>query len=80
MLTDVAAVESDWGTPTAYNIRQGTPEELRAMRFEPGSMAPKIEAACRFVEKTGGIAAIGALDQAAAIVRGEVGTRIVSRD
>jgi carbamate kinase len=50
------------------------------MRFEPGSIAPKIEAACRFVEKTGGIAAIGALDQAAAIVRGEAGTRIVSRD
>jgi carbamate kinase len=37
-------------------------------------MGPKVEAACRFVETTGGAAAIGALEDAAAIVRGEAGT------
>ncbi len=78
MLTDIAAVESDWGTPAARSIRESTPEKLRQLRFEPGSMGPKVEAACRFVEQTGAIAAIGALEEAAAIVRGEAGTRIVA--
>ena len=40
-------------------------------------MGPKIEAACRFVEATGGIAGIGALDGATEIVRGVAGTRVV---
>ena len=39
-------------------------------------MGPKVEAACRFVEQTGGLAAIGALADAAAILRGERGTRV----
>ena len=39
-------------------------------------MAPKVEAARRFVERTGGFAAIGALEDAEAILRGERGTRI----
>jgi carbamate kinase len=39
-------------------------------------MGPKAEAAADFVERTGGRAAIGALDDAAAIVRGEAGTRV----
>ena len=34
-------------------------------RFAAGSMAPKVEAACRFVEAGGRLAAIGALDDAA---------------
>jgi carbamate kinase len=41
-------------------------------------MAPKVEAACRFVEATGGTAAIGALADAGAIVRGETGTIVAS--
>ena len=55
-----------------------TAAELRAMRFAPGSMAPKIEAACRFVEQTGGVAAIGALNDAAKLLTGERGTRITA--
>jgi carbamate kinase len=39
-------------------------------------MAPKVEAACEFVEATGGFAAIGRLDQVQEIVRNEAGTRI----
>jgi carbamate kinase len=42
-------------------------------------MAPKVDAACRFVEATGGTAAIGALVDAGAIVRREAGT-IVTPD
>jgi carbamate kinase len=77
MLTDVAAVERAFGTPAAEPIRRATPAELRALDFAPGSMGPKVEAACRFVEATGGTAAIGALTDAAAIVRGEAGTIVM---
>jgi carbamate kinase len=47
------------------------------MQFADGSMGPKVDAACRFVEATGGIAAIGALGDATRIVAGEAGTRVV---
>jgi carbamate kinase len=40
-------------------------------------MGPKVDAACRFVEATGGTAAIGSLAEAEAVVRGESGTRVV---
>jgi carbamate kinase len=39
-------------------------------------MGPKVEAACRFAEATGRRAAIGALDEAPQIVRGEAGTQV----
>ena len=74
MLTDVPAVERDRGTPEAAPIRRATPAELRELRFASGSMGPKVEAACRFVESGGRLAAIGALDDAPAILRGEAGT------
>ena len=75
MLTDVAAVERGWGTPAAAPIRHGDARASCARSsFASGSMAPKVEAACRFVEAGGRLAAIGALDDAAAIVRGEAGT------
>ncbi|MCC6556891.1 MAG: carbamate kinase [Polyangiaceae bacterium] len=74
MLTDVDAVRVGWGTPEARAIRETTPRELRALSFASGSMGPKVDAACRFVEATWGVAGIGALAQAPAIVRGEAGT------
>ena len=76
MLTDVPAVQLEWGTPQARTIHRATPEELRAQSFPAGSMGPKIDAACRFVERTGGIAAIGALDDAVQILAGKAGTTI----
>lgn len=74
LLTDVEAVETAWRTPAARKIRQISPEALRAQSFEVGTMAPKVEAAVRFVERTGGAAAIGALGAAAKMLRGEAGT------
>ena len=44
------------------------------MRFAAGSMQPKAEAARRFVQATGAVAAIGALAEAHAIVHGTAGT------
>ena len=76
MLTDVAAVALDFGTPAARAIRHATPAMLAEFRFPAGSMAPKVEAACGFVQHTGGFAAIGALEEIAAILDGKAGTRI----
>jgi hypothetical protein len=76
LLTDVPAVELDWGAPRLRPLRMATPAELRACRFPAGSMGPKVEAACRFVEATGGWAAIGALADAAAILSGQAGTTV----
>jgi carbamate kinase len=78
LLTDVDAVTDGFGTPDARPIRHATPSELRARSFPAGSMGPKVETACRFVEATGRMAAIGRLDAAAALLRGAAGT-IVSR-
>ena len=39
-------------------------------------MGPKVEAVCRFVEVTGNMAAIGRLEDAAAILQGDAGTVI----
>jgi len=76
LLTDVPAVIADYGTPRAAPIRHTTPAALRSREFPAGSMGPKVDAACRFVELTGNTAAIGALDSPAAMLRGDEGTII----
>jgi carbamate kinase len=78
LLTDVPAVELGWGTPDARPLGEVASTDLRASEFQPGSMGPKVEAACRFAEATGAVAGIGALGDAAAILRGERGTRVRS--
>lgn len=78
MLTDVDAVYRDWGTHRAQPIRRATPEALESMRFAPGSMAPKVEAACRFVREGGRMAGIGRLEDAGRILAGELGTCVLT--
>ena len=41
-----------------------------------GSMGPKVRAACWFAQETGGLAVIGAMQDAGALLRGEAGTTI----
>jgi carbamate kinase len=77
MLTDVPTVMRDWGTADERPIERTSPSELRSMEFARGSMGPKVEAACRFVEATGKRAAIGSLEDASRIVAGEAGTLVV---
>jgi carbamate kinase len=77
MLTDVPAVERDWRTPAARPVARATPAELRALRFEPGSMGPKVEATCRCSEAGGRLAVIGALADAVAMLRDEAGANVV---
>jgi carbamate kinase len=74
LLTDVEAVQDGFGTAQARPIRRATPAGLRARSFPAGSMGPKIEAACRFVEATGKMAAIGQLADAQALLSQEAGT------
>jgi carbamate kinase len=74
LLTDVSAVEVEFGTPAARTIGHTTVAELRALDFAAGSMGPKVEAACRFVESTGNPAMIGSLEDASELLAGEAGT------
>ncbi|MEU9188877.1 carbamate kinase [Streptomyces sp. NPDC048484] len=76
ILTDVPNVYADFGTPRQQPVLDVTPAELRDSDFPEGSMKPKAEAAAQFVERTGGLAAIGALDAAYAIVHGSSGTLV----
>jgi hypothetical protein len=76
LLTDVDAAYEAWGTNFKRPIRETMPESLRKISFAPGSMQPKIEAACRFVEAGGGFAGIGLLEDAAAILEGKRGTLV----
>ncbi|MFM2106514.1 MAG: carbamate kinase [Chloroflexota bacterium] len=82
LLTDVAAVERDHGTPRARPIDRLTVAEARALLdvgvLPAGSMAPKVEACVRFLEAGGTTAAIGALADAAAVAAGTAGTRVVA--
>ena len=47
-----------------------------AREFADGSMGPKVEAVCRFVEATGRRAAIGRLEDLASLIDGTAGTQI----
>ena len=79
LLTDVDAIYTDWNSPAATPLPAVTPQQLRQQSFAPGSMGPKVDAACRFVEATDTVAGIGCLADAAAILAGQVGTMVSPR-
>ena len=79
MLTDVANVFVDFGTPQQRPIRAAHPDALEQMDFADGSMGPKIRGACEFVRKTGYASAIGQLSDPVEIMQGKAGT-LVSND
>ena len=74
ILTDVDGVFEDFGTENQKQVPRATPAALRAMGLPSGSMGPKVEAVCRFVELTGDMAAIGRLEDAVSIIEGQAGT------
>ncbi len=76
MATDVDGVYLDWGSPGQRKIEDAAPEEMRSHDFESGSMGPKVEAACAFVDTSHGWAAIGALADLEKMVRRKAGTII----
>jgi carbamate kinase len=80
ILTDVQAVALHYGTPEQSWLGEISAADLRALQaeghFGAGSMGPKVEAALRFVEATGGTATIAALDDITDAVQGRTGTRV----
>ena len=76
LLTDVDAIYRDWPERSAP-VREIPVAALRELSLDAGSMGPKAEAACEFVERTGGLAAIGALEEASDLLAGRTGTRVL---
>ncbi|WP_413759857.1 carbamate kinase [Streptomyces sp. MMBL 11-3] len=76
VLTGLPNVYADHGTPGRRPVLDATPAELRRLRRPADSVRRASEAAARFVERTGGLAAIGALDAAYEIVHGRSGTLV----
>jgi carbamate kinase len=79
LATDVEAVCTGWGTPRQRALGAVGTAELRALDFPAGSMGPKVEAVCRFAERTGGRGAIGALADIADLAAGTAGTQVTAR-
>jgi carbamate kinase len=79
--TDVDAAVLHFGTPQAEPIGQVTVSRLReyarAGHFGSGSMGPKVEAVCRFVEGGGRRAVIGGLHRIVEAAEGRAGTVVV---
>jgi len=76
LATDTDAVYLDWGAAEQRPIRAISPGELRRHHFPAGSMGPKVEAACAFVERTGRRAGIGAMADIEEMLHGRAGTVI----
>jgi len=77
MATDTDGVYSNWGTEEEKLISKTTPEEIRKYEFDKGSMGPKVEAACSFIERSGQRAVIGSLTDIEDMVNGTAGTQFM---
>jgi carbamate kinase len=79
--TDVPCAVLRFGTPDAEPLGRVDVRRMRdlagAGHFASGSMGPKVEAVCRFVEQGGTRAVITNLENIAEAVDGEVGTVVV---
>ncbi len=79
--TDVPQAVLRFGTPDAAPIGRVGVAELRRLaaegHFASGSMGPKVDAACRFVERSGSRSVITSLDHIVDAVTGDFGTVVV---
>jgi carbamate kinase len=79
--TDVPHAVLGYGTPDAEPIGEVTVTRMReyaaAGHFASGSMGPKVDAVCRFVEATGRRGVITSLEQILDAVNGDAGTVVV---
>lgn len=79
--TDVPNAVLGFGTPEAEPLGRVTVTQMRdhlaAGHFASGSMGPKVDAACRFVEQGGSYAVITELSQILDAVAGRAGTVVV---
>ena len=77
MATDTDGVYLDWASDSEKIISKTTPEEISKYSFDKGSMGPKVEAACSFVERSGQRAVIGSLKDIEKMVSGISGTQFL---
>lgn len=79
ILTAVDRVAIHWGKPNQESLNEMTVAQAEQYctegHFAPGSMLPKVKAAISFAQ-TGGEAIIASLENAAAALRGESGTKV----
>ncbi len=79
ILTAVDRVAINWGKPNQESLNEMTIAQAEQYctegHFAPGSMLPKVKAAISFAQ-TGGEAIIASLENAAAALRGESGTKV----
>lgn len=79
ILTDVEAVAINFGKPEQQNLGEVTVAQIREYQkeghFKAGSMGPKVEAACRFVEAGGERAIIASLNNVSLALAGKSGTQ-----
>lgn len=80
VLTNVDRVLLDYDLPTERGIEEMTVSQARGYsasgQFPAGSMGPKVEAVCRFVQVTGRVGVITSVDKAAAALDRQAGTRV----
>jgi carbamate kinase len=81
VLTDVSKVMLGYGTEDERAIDEMTVSEARRYlelgEFGAGSMGPKVEAICRFVEATGDRGVIASMKEATSALGEGVGTQVV---
>jgi len=75
ILTDGDVCEN-FGTPEQRSIKQISYQDLSKYDFPAGSMGPKVDAVCKFVQQTGRKAVIGSLYELDMILAGTSGTSI----
>jgi carbamate kinase len=87
IVTDVSAAVLNYGTPSAEPVGRVTVDRMRELagegHFASGSMGPKVEAACRFVEQSGRYAVITNLEHIVRAIQhpdGDTGTVVVPNE
>jgi carbamate kinase len=82
--TDVPHAVLHYGTPQAEDVGTVSVATMRSYaaegHFASGSMGPKVDAACRFVEQGGRRAVITDLDHLTAAIHGDGGTVVVPNE
>lgn len=82
ILTDVEQVATGYGTPDEKAVAELPASHARELsaagEFPAGTMGPKVEALCRFIEGGGGLAALGAIDKSREVLAGDSGTRVTA--
>lgn len=76
ILTDGTHACLNWGTENEQKLYDISASEIQGYDFASGSMKPKVEACCQFVQQTGKTAHIGDLYCALDIIKGTSGTHI----